>query len=123
VALETILTVASPSRKLPREARLAISKLFFLVTSDDANDARLMESDLPQSYLLLLGEASVSEEREAVLNSYGALKFLTHSQQLLSTLISNGLVPLALLHLKVLCLREESSQRLSKNVVFQVFFK
>jgi len=105
--------------KVPKDSRLLISKLFFLVSSDDANDALLTASDVPQAYLIMLGEASVSEERETVLNSYGALKFLTHSQDLLSALLGQGLIHLLLLHLKVLCLPEEASQRLSKNVVFQ----
>ncbi len=113
--------------RLPRDCLLPLSKLLFLLANDDGNDERLLTSSASSggggSTLcgdfvdLALGRADAAEDAEAVLNSYGAIKLLSHNSELLEVLCSHGLVQLLLLHLKVLS--QDWQGRLAKNVAFQ----
>ncbi len=111
-------------QRLPSECFLPLSKMMFLLASDDDNDRLFCCSSLPGDLVeQALGEMDVAGDAEAVLNCYGALKLLSHNPELLERLCSHGLVPLLVLHLKVLAgLGEDGRQgkvKLGKNVTFQ----
>ncbi len=114
-----LMSLWEKKMKLPRACFLPLSKIMFLLSSDDDNDRFLCGTSLLANYVeQALGQMDLSEDAEAALNSYGMLKLVSHNQDLLEALCLHGLVPLILLHLKILC--QDRNVKLGKNVAFQM---
>lgn len=98
-----------------------VCKLFFKVARSDKNDRLFLETNALDLFVDMLGLATPNEDAEALIYGYGALKFLTMNPDLMERAMSNGCLPLMLLHLKMINLERAERPKLPETVNHVLF--
>ncbi|CAG0891538.1 unnamed protein product [Cyprideis torosa] len=104
---------------------LQLARILLAISREPSNDTLFLEGNILDLFLTTIGSCSPTEESEACLFGYGALKFLTLNAHVRRRLHHLGAVELMVLHLKMIsALREESpSSKVSEqttSVMFQL---
>ncbi|XP_050524362.1 armadillo repeat-containing protein 2 isoform X2 [Daktulosphaira vitifoliae] len=100
---------------------MTVCKLFFKVSRLDKNDRLFLETDVLNLFVDALGLATPNEDAESLIYGYGALKFLTMNPALMERAMSNGCLPLMLLHLKMINLERTERPKLPESITHVLF--
>ncbi|XP_034238749.1 armadillo repeat-containing protein 2 isoform X2 [Thrips palmi] len=98
-----------------------VCKLVFKVARTDKNDYLFLEGNILDLFIDALGTASPLEDAEACVYGYGALKFLTMNNQLLSHILDLGTLDLMVLHLKIVNSVRSEGGRLPEQTSHAIF--
>ncbi|ERL91825.1 armadillo repeat-containing protein 2 isoform X1 [Dendroctonus ponderosae] len=79
-----------------------VCKLIFKIAKNDVNDNLFFRRNLLELFLDALGRSSPMDDAEACVYAYGALKFLTMNVKLLEKVLDLGILPLMVLHIKLI---------------------
>ncbi|XP_050309639.1 armadillo repeat-containing protein 2 isoform X2 [Anthonomus grandis grandis] len=100
-----------------------VCKLIFKISKNDHNDNLFFRKNLLELFLDALGRSSPLDDAEACVYAYGALKFLTMNGQLLQKVVELGILPLMVLHIKIINNAKQDKAPLPKqtnHVLFQL---
>ncbi|XP_017784386.1 PREDICTED: armadillo repeat-containing protein 2 isoform X2 [Nicrophorus vespilloides] len=78
-----------------------VCKLIFKVSKSDKNDNLFFKKNLLELFVDALGRSSPLDDAEACVYGYGSIKFLTMNAKLLHQILSLGILPLMVLHIKL----------------------
>ncbi|KAJ1528630.1 hypothetical protein ONE63_007025 [Megalurothrips usitatus] len=98
-----------------------VCKLVFKVARSDKNDHLFLKGNILDLFIDALGTASPLEDAEACVYGYGALKFLTMNNQLLSHILDLGTLDLMVLHLKIVNSTRSEGGRLPEQTSHAIF--
>ncbi|CAH1133333.1 unnamed protein product [Ceutorhynchus assimilis] len=100
-----------------------VCKLIFKISKNDRNDNLFLRKSLLELFLDALGRSSPIDDAEACVYAYGALKFLTMNSKLLQKVLDLGILPLMVLHIKLINTAKTDKTPLPKqtnHVLFQL---
>ncbi|XP_066138168.1 armadillo repeat-containing protein 2 isoform X2 [Euwallacea fornicatus] len=100
-----------------------VCKLIFKISKNDENDHLFMRKNLLELFLDALGRSSPVDDAEACVYAYGALKFLTMNPKILHKVLDLGILPLMVLHMKLINSTKTEKTPLPKqtnHVLFQL---
>ncbi|CAG0916397.1 unnamed protein product [Notodromas monacha] len=83
-------------------------KLVFKIARCDKNDAYFLEDSAVDLIVTSIGSLDPVEEAEACVYAYGAVKFLTTNPSLLPHLTKAGLLPLMVLHVRLIAAERQA---------------
>ncbi|XP_065163837.1 armadillo repeat-containing protein 2 isoform X2 [Atheta coriaria] len=78
-----------------------VCKLIFKVSKNDRNDQLFFNKNLLELFVDAIGRSSPLDDAEACVYGYGSIKFLTMNSKLLQKILSLGILPLMVLHIKL----------------------
>ncbi|GJQ70464.1 hypothetical protein Trydic_g22876 [Trypoxylus dichotomus] len=79
-----------------------VCKLIFKVSKNDKNDNLFFQKNILELFVDAIGRSSPLDDCEACVYGYGSIKFLTMNSNLLQKILSLGVLPLMLLHIKII---------------------
>ncbi|KRT79515.1 hypothetical protein AMK59_8475 [Oryctes borbonicus] len=79
-----------------------VCKLIFKVSKNDKNDNLFFQKNILELFVDAIGRSSPLDDCEACVYGYGSIKFLTMNSNLLQKILSLGILPLMLLHVKII---------------------
>ncbi|XP_018333923.1 armadillo repeat-containing protein 2 isoform X2 [Agrilus planipennis] len=100
-----------------------VCKLIFKVSKNVDNDLLFLEEKILDLFLDALGRSSPLEDAEACIYGYGAIKFLTTNLEIVENLLNLGILPLIVLHMKIINnakVENNRNQDQINNVLFQI---
>ncbi|KAF7271472.1 hypothetical protein GWI33_015641 [Rhynchophorus ferrugineus] len=98
-------------------------KLVFKISKNDKNDNLFFRKNLLELFLDALGRSSPMDDAEACIYGYGAIKFLTMNSKLLEKILGLGILPLMVLHIKLINNARTDKTQIPKqtnHVLFQL---
>ncbi|GLH08473.1 Uncharacterized protein GBIM_13701, partial [Gryllus bimaculatus] len=98
-----------------------VCKLVFKVSRCDKNDRLFLEDNILELFVEALGSASPLEDAEACVYGYGALKFLTMNNLVLSAVLSFGILELMVLHMKLVNVARSEGSRIPEQTSHALF--
>ncbi|XP_060527142.1 armadillo repeat-containing protein 2 [Cylas formicarius] len=100
-----------------------VCKLIFKISKNDKNDRLFLENNLLELFVDALGRSTPVDDAEACVYAYGAVKFLTMNATILGKMLALGILPLMVLHLKIVNDAKEDRQHFptkTNHVLFQL---
>ncbi|XP_066248328.1 armadillo repeat-containing protein 2 isoform X2 [Euwallacea similis] len=98
-----------------------VCKLIFKISKNDENDNLFMRKNLLELFLDALGRSSPVDDAEACVYAYGALKFLTMNTKILHKVLDLGILPLMVLHIKLINSTKTEKTTLPKQINHVLF--
>ncbi|KAL1496983.1 hypothetical protein ABEB36_008021 [Hypothenemus hampei] len=100
-----------------------VCKLIFKISKNDEHDYLFLKENFLELFLDALGRSSPIDDSEACVYAYGALKFLTMNSKILQKVLDLGILPLMVLHMKLINTAKQDKTVLSEqtnHVLFQL---
>nr|CAD7573709.1 unnamed protein product [Timema californicum] len=117
--------VGTPNRLVPLRVNgsnlSGVFKLVFKVSRSDQNDKLFLEDNILELFVESLGSASPLEDAEACVYGYGALKFLTMNNVVLTRVLRLGTLELIVLHMKMINSARSEGSRISEQTSHALF--
>ncbi|XP_030747859.1 armadillo repeat-containing protein 2 isoform X2 [Sitophilus oryzae] len=79
-----------------------VCKLVFKISKNDKNDHLFFRKNFLELFLDALGRSSPIDDAEACVYGYGSIKFLTMNSKLMEKILDLGILPLMVLHIKLI---------------------
>ncbi|KAK9693613.1 hypothetical protein QE152_g34085 [Popillia japonica] len=89
-----------------------VCKLIFKVSKNDKNDCLFFQKNILELFVDAIGRCSPLDDSEACVYGYGSIKFLTMNSNLLQKILSLGILPLMVLHVKII-----NNAKIEKSII------